>query len=268
MFWDNHMHSNFSGDSDAKPIDMIKAAKAKGLRGITFTDHLDLEYPKEFGFFDLDIKHYYDKQREVAVSMSTENFTVLTGLEVGLKPEVADRNNEIVNAKPYDFIIGSTHLVDNYDPFFESFWERDTTENLLRRSYENILENISLYTNFDSVGHLDYPFRYAKDSSLKNNCYEPYKDIIDAILEKIIKMDKALEINTAALRKGMTYPNPHKDTIKRYHELGGKLITIGADAHCPEDIAADFDTLPSLLKECGFTEYVVYKARKPEAYPL
>ena len=84
----------------------------------------------------------------------------------------------------------------------------------------------------------------------------------------IIKMDKALEINTGGLRKGLSNPNPAKTIIKRYNELGGKMITLGADAHVPDHVAADFEALPELLKDCGFNEFVVFKNRKPEAYPL
>jgi histidinol-phosphatase (PHP family) len=138
----------------------------------------------------------------------------------------------------------------------------------MKRYYNCILDNITAFTNFDSIGHLDYAFRYAKDSTFKNNTYEPYKEIVDAILEKIIKMDKALEVNTAAFRKGMSNPNPAASIIKRYHDLGGKLITIGADAHVTEDVAADFDKLPELLKECSFKEFAVYKNRKPQLYPI
>ena len=268
MLWDNHMHSNFSGDSDAEPISMIKAAKSKGLAGMTFTDHLDLDYPAQFGFFDLDIENYYPLQHKLALEESDKNFTVLTGIEVGIQPHVAEQCNIIVNANPYDFVIGSTHLVDKWDPYFDSFWERGSETALLKRYYESILENITVYTNFDSLGHLDYAFRYVKTPSIKNDTHKPYAEIVDAILKRIIELDKALEINTAALRKGMLGPNPAPSIIKRYHELGGKLITLGADAHTPTDVAADFEKLPALLEECGFKEYVVYKNRKPEAYPL
>ncbi|WP_243143519.1 histidinol-phosphatase HisJ family protein [Pseudobutyrivibrio xylanivorans] len=262
------MHTNFSGDSDAAPIDMIKAAKAKGLRGITFTDHLDLGYPEEYGFFDLDLGNYYPTHHKLAIENSDEDFTVLTGLEVGLQPWARDENEKIVSDHPYDFIIGSTHLIDKLDPYFESSWEGITPANLMKRYYECVYENITRFNNFDTVGHLDYAFRYAKNTDVKNNSYEPYKDIVDEILKHIIKKDKALEINTSGLRKGMNYPNPHKDIVKRYKELGGKLITLGADAHKPEDIAADFDFLPDFMKDCGFNEYVVFKNRKPEAYPI
>ena len=268
MFWDNHMHCWFSGDSDTNPVDMINAAKAKGLRGITFTDHLDLYYPKEYGFFELDVENYYPKQHELAMEQSDDNFTVLTGIEVGIQSVAAKENNIIVENHPYDFVIGSTHLIYGKDPYFQGTWEEEEPAKLMRRYYECILENINSFMNFDSCGHLDYAFRYSKDSQFKNNTYEPYKDIVDAILETLVKNDKALEVNTAAFRKGMTNPNPAASIIKRYHELGGKLITIGADAHVPEDVAADFDKLPSLLKECGFNEFAVYKKRKPTLYPL
>lgn len=53
--WDNHMHCHFSGDSDADPLDMIEKARQLGLSGITFTDHLDLDYKEEPHLFDLDL---------------------------------------------------------------------------------------------------------------------------------------------------------------------------------------------------------------------
>ena len=43
MLWDTHMHSQFSGDSHTPQEDMIAAAKQKNLKGICFTDHLDID---------------------------------------------------------------------------------------------------------------------------------------------------------------------------------------------------------------------------------
>ena len=173
MFWDNHMHSNFSGDSDAAPIDMINSAKAKGLLGITFTDHIDIDYPKEYGFFDLDLDNYYIFQHALALEQSTEDFTILTGLEVGLQPHIAKKCQAVVNLFPYDFIIGSTHIVDRLDPYFDDFWQQGSEKAALDRYYACILENINAFTDFDSLGHLDYAFRYAKTPDIKNNTHNP-----------------------------------------------------------------------------------------------
>ena len=55
MLWDTHMHSQFSGDSHTPQEDMIAAAKQKNLKGICFTDHLDIDYPDEPETFLLDL---------------------------------------------------------------------------------------------------------------------------------------------------------------------------------------------------------------------
>ena len=73
MFWDQHMHCNFSGDSDALPEDMIKASIAHGLSGICFTDHLDYDYPEEPNIFLLDFDNYFkafsDLRKKYVVSL-------------------------------------------------------------------------------------------------------------------------------------------------------------------------------------------------------
>lgn len=47
--------------------------------------------------------------------------------------------------------------------------------------------------------------------------------------------------------------------LKRYHELGGEIITVGADAHKPEHVAYDFDKVSNILKDAGFMYYTVFE---------
>ena len=54
MLWDTHMHTNYSGDSDAAPDTMVQAAIASGLDGLCFTDHFDYDYPDDPELFLLD----------------------------------------------------------------------------------------------------------------------------------------------------------------------------------------------------------------------
>ena len=53
----------------------------------------------------------------------------------------------------------------------------------------------------------------------------------------IIENGKGIEVNTAGLKYGMSDPNPHHEIIKRYMELGGEIITIGSDGHCPKPVS-------------------------------
>jgi histidinol-phosphatase (PHP family) len=92
--------------------------------------------------------------------------------------------------------------------------------------------------------------------------------VIDPILTALIDLGKGIEVNTAGFKYGLGHPNPTEEILRRYRELGGTILTIGADAHAPEQIAWNFSVLPKLLKSCGFDSYAVFKNRKPEFYPL
>ncbi len=76
-------------------------------------------------------------------------------------------------------------------------------------------------------------------------------------------MEKGIELNTAALAKGMKEPNPCTDVLKRYRELGGEIVTIGSDAHKPEQIAFAFDRAARILISCGFKYYTTFENRSP-----
>ena len=75
---------------------------------------------------------------------------------------------------------------------------------------------------------------------LLNSIIEIILIILDAILRMIIENGKGIEVNTAGLKYGMSDPNPHHEIIKRYMELGGEIITIGSDGHCPKHMAYEF----------------------------
>lgn len=153
------------------------------------------------------------------------------------------------------------------DPYYPAYWENHSEEEGYREYFESILENIAAFDGFDVYGHIDYVVRYGPNKNA-NYSYQKYADIIDEILKALIIKGKGIEINTGGFKYGLGHPNPAEDIIKRYHELGGEIITIGADAHQPEHVAFDFEKVPSILKEAGFTHYTVFKNRKPEFIPI
>ncbi len=265
--WDNHMHSCFSGDSDASLLSMISSAQNKNLSGITFTDHLDIDYKEEPGLFDLDLIAY-EKEIKNVQEQFFSSFPILFGIELGLQPHLAKEHAALLSKYNFDFVIGSTHVVHGVDPYYPVFFENRDELEAYKEYYEAILENLESFFDFDAIGHLDYCFRYGTKNPDMSSHYTPYKEIIDEILAFIIKKDIALEVNTGAFRVGLCEPNPCSSILKRYKELGGSLITIGADAHKPADVALRFEGLTDYLKSLGFKEFAVYKKRKPIMLPL
>ena len=268
LLWDTHLHSDFSGDANIAAAEMIAAARQLPLAGITFTDHLDLDYQEEPGLFDLDTDSYCAKIQELRGAECTRDFSVSLGIELGLQPHLASAYQELLEQYPFDYVIGSTHVIHGEDPYYPKYFSTRDEKSAFTEYYEIILENIQTFDNFDSLGHLDYCFRYGPYARPNMDTYTSYREIVDAILSTIIKKDIALEVNTGAFRCGMTEPNPSVAIIKRYKELGGKLLTIGSDAHKTEHIGLHFTELPDLLLDCGFKEYHVYKNRVAIPYSL
>lgn len=258
---DNHMHSSFSGDAEFPVEEMVEKSIELGLKTITFTDHLDLDYAEEPGLFELDLANYVPKILQVRETYQ-KDIEILLGLELGLQPHLAEIHGEIVNSYPWDYVIGSSHVVKGVDPYYTAFWENHSEEEGYRLYFESILENINAFKNFDAYGHLDYIVRYGPNKD-KFYTYEKYADILDIVLKAMIVENIALEVNAGAFRNDMAHPNPCEDIIKKYLEFGGKNITIGADAHRPIHIALEYEKLEGILKSCGVKELAVFKKRKP-----
>lgn len=260
---DCHLHSSFSGDSEAPMNAMVQQAIAKGLKTICFTEHNDFHFPGENPHqFELNPDSYlYDLLR--AREKYQDQIEILFGVEIGLQEEAAPLNMQLANGYDFDFIIGSLHIINRKDPYYPAYFEGRSDEDAYREYFECTLENLKAFSNYDSLGHLDYIVRYGKTKDADYS-YTKYADYIDPILKLLIEQEKALEINTAGLRYGLRETNPCLDIVKRYHELGGELITIGSDAHKPEDVGYALDKAGELLKACGFNAYTIFSHRKPE----
>ena len=262
MLWDTHMHSQYSGDSDAPQEDMIRAAIRAKLPGICFTDHLDIDYPDDPELFLLDLPNYTSSVRAMQ-EQYRDQICVRYGIELGLQPHLAALHADILSQYDFDFVIGSSHVVHGYDPYFPPFWKTHTEEEGYLEYFESILENIRAFDGFDVYGHIDYVVRYGPTRN-ENYTYAKYSDVIDEILRLLIEKGKGIEINTGGFKYGLGHPNPCEEILARYRELGGEIITVGADAHAPEQVGFAFENVPKILRDTGFTYYKVFRKRKPE----
>ncbi len=269
---DTHIHTEFSTDSKAPLSSQLSKATQLGLKGICLTDHMDYEfpvdqYPTDDGTspFTFDLAAYKEeifKQKEVFSSLE-----ISTGVECGMQinPIVIQKNTDLSNDPDLDYIIGSLHLVDRKDPYARSFWKNQNAPDLVTHYFEQLYENLLAFHRFDSLGHLDYIVRYAPDSFH----YDPKdnRELVIEILSFLIRHDIALEINTSGW-KATPNPNPHFTILKWYQQLGGKLITIGSDAHDPEHLGFCFERLRDELSLIGFHEYVTFNRHTPVIHAL
>lgn len=267
---DYHIHTHNSGDSTAPMGDMIESALEKGLSEICFTEHMDMDFPVSegvpVGTFELNTQKYLEEVLKYKEEYQNK-INIKFGVELGLQPHLSSRIAEYVKEFPFDFVIGSIHLVDGQDPYYPVFWQGRTESEVIRRYFDYTLECINSIRDFDVLGHLDYIVRYTPTKG-QGYCYDKYSDIIDEILKALISSGKGLDFNTQSLFRGGKNPNPNTDILGRYKELGGQIITFGSDAHTPEALAGCFEYAKELAVGCGFTEYYTFGKRIPSACML
>lgn len=265
---DFHMHSDHSGDSETPMEDQIRAAVSLGLSSVCFTEHLDMDWPYQNtpdlapGTFEPDLDAFRQEYLRLR-DKYRDRLAIFYGIELGLQPHLGDRLRSFTQQHPeFDFVLGSTHISHQMDPWYSVFFEGRTEEEAYRTYFEDSLLSLRAFHQIDSYGHMDYVVRYGPNRD-RFYSYERYRDVIDPILDLLLEYDIALEINTAGLSKGLSQCNPCTGIIRRYRQMGGQKITVGADAHAPGQIAAGFDTAATILTEAGFDTYYTFERRQP-----
>lgn len=257
---DVHMHCGFSNDSETRPEDMVESAIAKGLSLICFTDHYDkdnLDWGDEAIF---DVESYFQKMIELQEEYR-DQIDIRIGAEIGMQPYLAEYYQNFIAQHPFDFVIGSVHSVLEHDVALDFFQKHSDPEGY-KIYFEEMLQDVQKIKSYDVLGHLDYIVRYSNQGS-KGFDLNDYMDIIEEILKQVIAHGKGIEMNMSGLKYGLGAPHPQPEIIKRYRELGGEIITVGADGHIPEHIAYDYHLADDILKSCGFKYYTEFKGRKP-----
>lgn len=262
MISDFHVHTNFSKDSTAPVKAQIEQAIKLGMEEICITDHLDYDVAGGKDDYPLDLDAYIPYMEEMK-QLYSGRIRVNTGIGLGLQLHIKDYLEGIAADYPWDFVIGSSHFIDNLDPFYPPFYEGRTERQAYERYFEVTLLRAQQLDCYDSFGHLDYVVRYGPNQN-RNYNYQSYREYIDPILKAIIDHGKGIECNTGGFKYGLGQTNPCEDILKRYRELGGELLTIGSDSHKTEYLGHHFDQIKSMLQRCGFRYYTVYHNRQPK----
>lgn len=268
MIADYHVHTYFSSDCQVNTEEYIKKAIEEDMKEICFTDHMDYDYPMEDGktMFILDVDKYFEELKRIRSEYS-DSIKIKIGIELGLNPANEEKNSALVKSYPFDFVIGSSHIVNGTDPYYPQYWDNRSTKDAIMEYYKAVLRNVTTYDDYDVYGHLDYIRRYVKD---KNYVYidDDFYDITEMILKNIIAKGHGIELNTRSLSDGITNFIPMISLLKRYRELGGEIVTVGSDAHYTKSLGYAFKTAKDILINTGFKYVTTFEDRLPTFAPL
>ena len=259
--FDYHTHSNHSTDGMASMGEMIETAIKLGLEEYAITDHLDFSWPEKEIISTYGIAANV-KAMQAAKAKYAGRIKVLIGVELSLRPDVADEARELANEYDFDIIIGSGHDIKGVDFYLPELYRNHTKHQAHTMYFENLLDVVTTCDAYDVVGHLDYVERYGKypDKTLH---YTDFRETIDEILKTIIAKGKGIEINTSGYAYGLGHAHPQTDILRKYLQLGGEIITVGSDAHRPGNIAQHFGDAHKILQSLGVKYITRFDKRKP-----
>lgn len=263
---DLHTHSNNSFDAKSSVDEMCKTALNKGLYAVAITDHCEaplIKYGKdcEFGSFDTLIPKTI-KEIALAKQKYSDKLNIICGLELGEPMHDSDCTKRALSYGNYDFVLASVHNLRNTDDFYYLDYSKLNVNTLLHNYFDEIAETAD-FPHFDSLAHLTYPLRYILAKTGRLPDMSEFYDQIDNIFKILIKNNKSLEINVSGLFKELKTTLPDASLIRRYYDLGGRLITLGTDAHSVEFVGKGIEQGLEIAKSIGFKQYAIYKNHTP-----
>lgn len=269
--YDSHIHTKNSADSNQTLDQICTSAIAKGVAGIAICDHVDICFAQKLNT-DRAMERCIAEVREARARYG-DRIRILQGMELAEAQFDPALTARIVALCDFDVILGSVHtvyLTDVDDSYSRVDWSAKPMARIeaFFDAYLKALRTMVMETDIDVLCHLTCPLRYINGKYARGLKIDAFRPQIDEILSLIIQKEIALEVNTSGV--GGQYDDwlPGTEILQRYYEMGGRLLTIGSDAHVPQNIGNAFQKTKEMLKSIGFSDYCYYEKRIPNRRAL
>ncbi|MEN6356894.1 MAG: histidinol-phosphatase [Armatimonadota bacterium] len=258
MITSYHIHTKFS-DGQNTAQEMIEAAIQSGIDEIGISDHYVLTDGPVFDWsMKLDgLSDYFNVLNQAADKVRSK-INVRYGLEADFVPEMTDRLAETLHDYPFDYVIGSVHLINGACiDGSKDYWDAlsQSEKNDVIRTYWHMIARLAKSGIFDIVGHMDLYKKFGSQPTI-----DVSEDIMIA-LDAIAKAGIAVELNTSGWHKPINEAYPSAMILKGCHKRGIPVV-LTADAHRTQDITRDFDRGCQLLQSIGYASRAVFENRK------
>ena len=262
LLCDYHIHTNFSfdADKDATVDAMCQAAISRGLTHIAITDHLDVNYK-----YDYPKIHYDAKGAREAILKAKEKYKdklyVSYGIEIGQAHQYPADTEKILEENNFEFIISSLHNIRSMPDFYFYFKNnKDAPREKIDKIYDvcldEICEGLTLFGDrVNTIGHISYMHRYLAECGLTLD-FSCHTEKIEKLFSLAIEKGVAIEVNTSTFYKGLGFTMPTYSLMEKYYSMGGRLVTLGSDAHTPENVGRGIAEAIEELKKIGFDSVV------------
>jgi histidinol-phosphatase (PHP family) len=193
-------------------------------------------------------------------SFVREETDLRLGIEADFIPGREDRMASLLEAREWDYVVGSIHLLDEgaVDDADYDVWARNQDPDAVWRRYFSLLGEAARSGMYDVLAHPDLVAHWGDERPRPEREPQFFWELaMDGIAESRI----AIEVSTAGLRKplGRIYPDPG---FLGWCLEAGCPVALSSDAHRPDDLGHGYDQALELLAGLGVTELAVFEGRE------
>ncbi len=254
ILYESHMHTPLCKHAQGEPEAYAAVAQQRGLRGIIVTCHNPTNAswgPKVR--MRLEEFETYLSMVERARKAWAGRVDVRLGLESDYAPGMEPWLEDLHSRADFHHILGSVH------PQLDEYKKRYLNGDVLafQRTYFEHLAMAAETGLFDTLAHPDI-IKIVHPSQWRP---EPLMEHIGHCLDRIAAAGTAMELNTSGLNKVPAEMNPGRPILAEMQRRNIPVV-IGADAHVPRRVAADFEKAFDMLQEVGYTQISVFLNRE------
>jgi histidinol-phosphatase (PHP family) len=194
------------------------------------------------------------------------------GIEADFIPGREDRMAELLEARDWDYVIGSVHFLADRGVDAEynetgtnwDVWQGARNADEVWKRYFETLAECASSGLYDLLAHPDLvkvwgPARPMPERDLRF-FYEP---AVQAIADAGI----AVELSTAGLRKPVGELYPARTFLEMVADAGNP-VTLSSDAHSPDHLGYGYAEALDLLRDVGITELATFDRRTRRPIPI
>ena len=248
--FDQHVHSNFSFDSNE---DLENYINVSNKNDIVTTEHLDFANPI-INYEDSSI-NYLKYIKEITSLNKKYSNKFFSGIEIGYTPNSEKRIEDFLKDKNFNLKLLSIHQNGIYDYMCVNK-KLISLEAFIQEYFEQMIQALESSIEFNVLAHFEYGIRIVDISVTDFDSLA--SKFLNKIIELIIKKEIAFEVNTKSMYK-YKKENLYSYMIEKYLKKGGKLFTLGSDAHNIKDYAYKFDEARKFLLARNIKEIILFK---------
>lgn len=259
MLYEMHMHTPLCNHARGEPGDYAAAAERK-LAGIVVTCH----NPAADGWsptvrMSIDDFDEYVSIVDEARQAWAGRVDVRLGIESDYVPGQEDWLARLHGMACFHHVLGSVH--PQLPQYQARYLNGDPVA--FQRTYFEHLAMAAETGLFDTLSHPDL----VKNTFPAEWDLDRVADSICASLDRIAAAGTAMELNTSGLHKAIPEMNPGPQMLAWMRQRNIPVV-IGADAHDPHRVGADFDIALTALGDAGYTHVSNFLDRQRRDIPI